>query len=287
MCDFGEDNLWLSSKCSPILQEGDRSFEDMWISGAGQIDPCLWIRKGPLGIVMIAIYVDDCLSIGSDEAIQEVIDDLKKFGFQLKVENDLVDYLSCKIIQEKGCLWILQPHLLNHLDQKFGEEVQGLQVYSTPGTPRFRIVRPKDEAERIDEDLQSRYRSGTGMLLFLVKHSRPDIANVVRELSKCADGATFGAYKELLRVIKFVLDTKDYGLKLEPKMEEEEWDLVVYSDSDWAGDTETRISITGFVVYLLGVPICWRSEGQKGATLSSSEAEYVALPEAAKEIKFV
>ena len=27
----------------------------------GQMDPCLWIKMGPLGIVMIAIYVDDCL----------------------------------------------------------------------------------------------------------------------------------------------------------------------------------------------------------------------------------
>ena len=90
-----------------------------------------------------------------------------------------------------------------------------------------------------------------------------------------------------MRVIKFVLDTKDYGLKLEPKMEEEEWDLVVYSDSDWAGDPENRVSITGFVVYLLGVPICWRSKGQKGTALAGSEAEYVALSEAAKEIKFV
>jgi hypothetical protein len=181
----------------------------------------------------------------------------------------------------------MQPHLLENLEQKFGEEVSKLQVYGTPGTPRFRIVRPKEDIEKIDDELQSKYRSGTGMLLYLIKHSRPDLANVVRELSKCMDGATLAAYKEMLRVIKFVLDTKSFCLKIEPKIEEEDWDLVVYSDSDWAGDTENRISITGFIIYLLGVPICWRSKGQKGATLSSSEAEYVAMSEAAKEIKFV
>ena len=38
---------------------------------------------------------------------------------------------------------------------------------------------------------------------------------------------------------------------------------------------------------MLGVPICWRSKGQRGTTLSSSESEYVVLSEAAKEIKFV
>jgi hypothetical protein len=48
-----------------------------------------------------------------------------------------------------------------------------------------------------------------GMLLYLIKYSRPDIANVVRELSKCMDEANLAAYKEMLRVIKFVLDTKE------------------------------------------------------------------------------
>jgi hypothetical protein len=91
----------------------------------------------------------------------------------------------------------------------------------------------------------------------------------------------------MLRVIKFVLETKDYCLKLNPVLENEEWDLVSYSDSDWAGNPENRISVTGFIIYLLGAPICSRSKGQRGITLSSSEAEYVAMSEAVKEIRFI
>jgi hypothetical protein len=63
--------------------------------------------------------------------------------------------------------------------------------------------------------------------------------------------------------------------------------LKVFSDSDWAGDLETRISVTSFIVYLQNLPICWRSKAQRGVTLSSSEAEYVAMSEAVKEIRFV
>ena len=124
------------------------------------------------------------------------------------------------------------------------------------------------------------------MLLYLVKHSRPDIANAVRELSKALDGTSPAAYKELLRVLKYVVDTKHLALKLKPKLEDK-WELVAFSDSDYAGDAETRISIAGFILYLCGAPISWRSKGQKGVTLSSSEAEFVALSEAAKEVKFV
>jgi hypothetical protein len=35
---------------------------------------------------------------------------------------------------------ILQPHLINNLEVKFGDEVKSKRVYKTPGTPRFKIV---------------------------------------------------------------------------------------------------------------------------------------------------
>jgi hypothetical protein len=63
--------------------------------------------------------------------------------------------------------------------------------------------------------------------------------------------------------------------------------LVSYSDSDWAGNPETRISVTGFIIYLLVAPICWRSKGQKGETLSSSKSEYIAISEVVKDIRFI
>jgi hypothetical protein len=80
------------------------------------------------------------------------------------------------------------------------------------------------------------------MLLYLIKHSRPDFANAVRELSRYMDSATMAAYKEMLSVTRFVLDTESYCLKIEPKASKEDWDLVTYNDSDWAGDTENHIS---------------------------------------------
>ena len=160
-------------------------------------------------------------------------------------------------------------------------------TYKTPGTPRFKVVRPDENCELIDDNLQKRFRSGVGMFLYLTKYSRPDLCNVVRELYKCMDGASMGSYMELLRVIKFVLDTKNFCLKIRPKIEDSNWNLKVFCDSDWAGDTETRISVTGFIIYLQGAPVCWRSKAQKGVTLSSSEAEYVAISDAVKEIKFL
>jgi hypothetical protein len=133
-------------------------------------------------------------------------------------------------------------------------------------------------------DLQARYRYGVGMLLFLIKYLRPDLANIVWELSKCMDAASHATYKEMLRVMIFVVDTNQYCLQMQPVEGGKDWDLVSYCNSEWADDAETRMSVTGFIIYLLGVPICWRSKGQKGVTLSGTEAEYVAISEAVKEI---
>jgi hypothetical protein len=125
------------------------------------------------------------------------------------------------------------------------------------------------------------------MLLYLTKYSRPDLCNVVGELSKCIDRATMGSYLEMLRVVKFVIDTKTFFLKIRPKFDGKNWNLKVFCDSDWAGDPEKRISVTMFIVYLQNVPVCWRSKAQIGVTLSSSKAKYVAISETVKEIKFV
>ena len=158
----------------------------------------------------------------------------------------------------------------------------------TPGTPSLRQVRETEEDKKLSPSLQLRYRSGVGVLLYLVKHTRPDIANCVRELSKCLDGSTPASYKELLRVIKYVLDSKDMGLKFYPSGARNcAWSILCFTDSDYAGDEVSRRSVSGYIISVHGVPVQWRSKSQQSVTLSSTEAEWIALSEAVKDIMFL
>ena len=63
--------------------------------------------------------------------------------------------------------------------------------------------------------------------------------------------------------------------------------LKALSDSDFASDKETRISVFGYIIYFCGIPIAWRSKGSKSVVLSTTEAEYMALSEVVKELKFI
>lgn len=55
---------------------------------------------------------------------------------------------------------------------------------------------------------QNIFRSGIGIMLYLVKHSRPDILNTVRKSYKSIHGTTPTGLKELKRVIKYVIDAE-------------------------------------------------------------------------------
>ena len=210
----------------------------------GYPDPCLYSRRDENGVVFLAVWVDDSLLVGDSKAIDKAIQDLKGEGFVLKEDGSLDDYLSCEISmnEDKTIGWIHQPHLLTKMEKRFRELIKGLQSYKTPSAPGGAVIK-NHEGPVVDKDKHKTYRSGVGMLLYLVKHSRPDIANGVRELSKALVGPSEAAYKDMLRMVKFVLETKDLAIKLMPVFEDLDelvWNVLAYSDSDYAGDKETR-----------------------------------------------
>ena len=92
---------------------------------------------------------------------------------------------------------------------------------------------------------QKEYWSGVGILLYLVKHSRPNVANAARKISKANDGANPATFKKLLNMIKHVLNIKNVGLKMEPaRKANKQWEIVCFSDSNYAGDPECRRNIS-------------------------------------------
>jgi hypothetical protein len=80
---------------------------------------------------------------------------------------------------------------------------------------------------------------------------------------------------------------EDYGLKMKPVKTKEMFTLERISESEYAVDTDTRISVYGYIIYFCGAPISWKSKYGKSVKLSSTYAEYFALSEVAKEVIFV
>jgi len=83
-----------------------------------------------------------------------------------------------------------------------------------------------------------------------------------------------------MHLLRYIKGTKTLGVTYRKTKNEE---ITGYSDSDWAANVDTRRSTTGYVFFLCGGPISWRSKVQPTVALSSTEAEYMALTSSAQE----
>ena len=183
-------------------------------------------KEDEKGICIIIIYIDDMLIIGKEEAIDAAIKVLQGH-FQVKDPTSLEDYLVVQIVQsdDDKKAWLQQPTIIKSSEKQFAERVAKKKMTITPGMPGF-ISGKVDDISKVDEQTQSMYRSGVGTLLYLTKHSRPDITNPVRELSKSMDGASMAHVSEMYRVINFVLEMKTLGLRMVPTFKDGIWKLI-------------------------------------------------------------
>ncbi|KAF7496212.1 Retrovirus-related Pol polyprotein from transposon TNT 1-94 [Sarcoptes scabiei] len=118
-----------------------------------------------------------------------------------------------------------------------------------------------------------------GGLNYVAHWTRPDICAAVNLLSRKMHHPTKGAWKSCVQILRYLLSTSDWKLKLEGKNEECE----VYADADFATDKESRASQSGIFIKIFGSPIAWSSNKQKCKSTSSSEAELIAASKAIKE----
>ena len=138
------------------------------------------------------------------------------------VTKKVEDFLGCRIdTSRKGEITVHQPHIYKHLKDKFQDVLemkwQEEERKATPSTPNFRLTRVKEGEGVLSPQEQTLYRCGVGILLYLVKQTRLDLANATRELSRAMDVANYVHWKELLRVIKYALKGQKKGTVLKPE----------------------------------------------------------------------
>jgi hypothetical protein len=178
-------------------------------------DPCLLSKWTQDGVIMIGIYVGDCLVIRKRDKFDELIVALKTSGFNLKFENNLTDYLSCQLIEnaESKEILIFQPHLINNLEAKFGDGVKAkgfIKLLEHQDLKFFALIMMMTSLNRIcrvDTVLESECCRISSSILNLI------CAMLLGKLSKCMDKATMGTYLEMLRVVNLLLTPKHFVSK--------------------------------------------------------------------------
>ena len=249
-----------------------------------QVDPCIFYKKGPKGELQLAcaIFVDDTIAIGNRRELDKLYKEVKKH-YNIELMGNLKKHLGITYnwlkLEGETVLETSMPKMEEEIIETY-EKYAGETVkpQSTPGYPGKTLQ--KHDGEPVDVD---QYRSLIGKLLYYMTKVAPEMSNACRELSTYMDSPGPDHWKSVKRAVGYIKGRIGKGLRFRPP---KNLNLMSYCDSSYATNPDDRKSVTGTVNTLGGTLLNWSSKKQRIVTLSSTEAEYVALSECAQETKF-
>jgi hypothetical protein len=248
------------------------------------IDPCVFYKEG---ITMIS-WVDDCLIFTKDKALaDELILQLHE-NFTLSEEEDVSAYLGVKmnIDKEKNTVSMTQPFLIDRIIELLGDAVKDANVKSTPAVYKEILHKDDDGPER----KQSwNYRSAIGMLNYLAASTRPDCLFAVHQCARFSSNPKLSHERAVKRIVRYLKGTRDKGLIITPDVSK---GVQCFVDADFAGGYSTStsedpvsvFSRTGYVIFYFNCPVIWVSKLQSEISLSTVEAEYIALSQSMRDL---
>jgi hypothetical protein len=140
------------------------------------------------------------------------------------------------------------------------------------------------------------YQQVIGSIMYGMLGSRPDLAFTISTLSKYCSNPTSEHAIAAKRTLRYLRKTINVGITFRgqenPAIQEATGGptttgITGFTDSDWAGDVDSRKSTSGYVFLLYGGAVSWKSTKQNVVATSSTEAEYIACSEAAKEALWI
>ena len=104
--------------------------------------------------------------------------------------------------------------------------------------------------------------------------TRPDIVYAVGYVSRFMVNPQVEHWIAVRLILRYLQGTKSHGICFKS---DDKVDFCGYSNADWAGEHADRKSTSRYSFILTGAPVSWGSKKQSSVSLSTSEAEYIAL----------
>jgi hypothetical protein len=278
-------------------------------------DPCLFYKYVPGSNIpiLVGIYVDDVI-ISVHKSVEHVwfedkrqilskydLDDIGPISFclKMKIERD----------REKGTLTISQAAMIHALLEEHG--MTDIRIATNPSLSANITDPDIGDDTLLDAEHVTKYQSIIGSLMYISNTTRVDICFTTHQLARYAHAPAVKHMKAAKHVLKYLAGTPEVCLRYTKNgcttavttgpstskyyctaTSNTDTDNIhginvhSYTDSDWAGDQTTRVSTQGNLVLVNGNIVSWSCKKQKSISQSSTEAEFVAINLASRQVVF-
>ena len=248
-------------------------------------EPCVYKKVSGSKIAFLVLYVDDILLIGNDVGMLTTVKVWLSKTFSMKDLGEATYILGIRIYRDrsKRLIGLSQSLYLDKVLKRFNmlDSKRGL-LPVRHGIHLSKAMSPKTPEER-EKMAKVPYASAIGSLMYAMLCTRPDIAYAVSITSRFQSDPGLEHWVAIKNILKYLRRTKDLvlvyggnGLKLDG-----------FTDSDFQSDVDDRKSISGYIFTCNGGAVSWKSSKQSTTADSTTEAEYIAASDAAKEAVWI
>ena len=236
-------------------------------------DPCIYIRRNGEDVLILAVYVDDIIVASSSQQQASWVQSKLWSKYKMTDCGPLEWFLGCRVHHDRKArtITIDQSQYIESILLRYG--MHNCNPVSTPAEPGFiltSLMSPQNDQDR-HFMADKPYRGVIGSLMFAMVRTRPDIALAVGLVCRYMHNPGKRHWQAAMRILAYLRGHTNLGITYHGRQ-----GLFPhgYSDASWADDRDQRRSTTGFVLFLAGAAVSWKSQLQPTTSLSSTEAEY-------------
>ena len=231
----------------------------------GTIDKTLFYLKNGKDLLLFQIYVDDIIFGSTNDKLCKKFLKLMQSRYQMSMMGEMNYFLGLEVKQTDDGIFINQSKYTKNLLKNFN--LQYCAVVATPMATATKL--DLDEGAVVDV---TDYRGMIGSLLYLTA-SRPYIMYSTSLCARYQANPREPHLTAVKRIFRYLKGEPNLGLWYPREID---FNLVGYSDSDFAGCKIDTKSTSGSCQLLGGRLVSWFSKKQKSISTSTAEAEYIA-----------
>jgi hypothetical protein len=261
-------------------------------------DPCLFTYTANQIYIILALYVDDMIIAAKSRSDCDWL--YTQLSQKFKVtRNTLTRCIGMDIIHDThGRTLRLHRHdYVNTIITHYDDLIKHIPYTSTPLPENLQLTLTQGPQSEADKETMAKlpYREILGKLNYITCLIRADISFATNYLARFMTNPGPPHWNALLHLLAYLRDNpyaeitygkpnnvtyvlNGYTYTMEPNR------LYCFVDADFASsDVDTRRSVTGYVIFLNGGIVSWKSALQRRTSASSTESEYRSLHDACRE----